>query len=962
MHRSISNRAVSYDGMVTALLGPTNTGKTYQAVAEMLNYHSGIMGFPLRLLARENYDRVVALKGAAAVALVTGEEKIVPPTAQYFLCTVEAMPLDRSFEFLAVDEIQLCADPDRGHIFTDRLLNARGKARTMFMGADTIAPLLRSLIPDIDIRQQARFSQLTYTGFKKLTRLPPRTAIVAFTINDLYDVADMIRRQRGGTAVVLGALSPRTRNAQVEMYQSGEVDFMVATDAIGMGLNMDIHHIAFAATRKFDGQQVRQLGTAEMGQIAGRAGRHTRDGTFGVTGRVTDLDDDMVEAIETHRFDTLSALCWRNSALDFSSPKQLLRTLEMGSGSPLLAKGWPGDDLQALEKLIQRDDIMARTDAETRVRLLWDVCQIPDFRKILSESHQELLAQVYLYLVSGQQVLPEDWVAAQIARLDKTEGDVDTLMNRIAHIRTWTYIAYRPDWLKRPSYWQEITRAIEDKLSDALHEGLLRRFVDRRSAILSKGRGEQGTLLGGVRSDGALVVEGHQVGHLEGFRFIPDTTVTGGDRKLIFSVARSILKPEIERRIQMILTAQPKQFSLRDDGQIYFQKDPTNPLPGDPLARLKKGATLLQPEIELLNSDLLEGQDKAAVSDHVALWLKAHIYSTLEPLFALITDEAMPASARGIAFQVFEGTGIIPRGQVEDLIGTLDQEGRQALRAKKVKLGPLLIFIPDLNKPAAVRLRALMWSLFNDQTLPAPVPRDGAMSVVVDPATANPDFYRAIGYPVYGNRAVRIDMLDRVINSIYDSAKDGKFQAQHAQAEWMGVPISDLYGILTAMGHRHIIKSEEATPAAPAEAQAETIQPSADAAAPEAGTIPEETPSVSEGEAAAPVAAEAPADEAPKPAAKPELDWFFLRRGKAHAEQAARAPRERRVRPKFDKKPGQSTFKKGGDDKKVSDFKKKKFNRDDKHERKEKPEPRVYKAEAKSEDNPFAVLRNLNLK
>jgi len=951
---SITNRAVSYTGRITALLGPTNTGKTYQAVAEMLTHHSGIMGFPLRLLARENYDRVVAMKGVAAVALVTGEEKIVPPTAQYFMCTVEAMPLDRQFEFLAIDEVQLCADPDRGHIFTDRLLSARGTRTTLVMGAETVAPLLRSLVPGIEIRQQARFSQLTYTGFKKLTRLPQRSAIVAFTINDLYDVADMIRRQRGGTAVVLGALSPRTRNAQVEMYQSGEVDFMVATDAIGMGLNMDIHHVAFASTRKFDGQQARQLNASELAQIAGRAGRHTKDGTFGVTGRVTDLDEDVVEAIETHEFDTLGALCWRNAALDFSTPKNLLRTLDAGSGNGQLIKGWPGDDLQALDKLVLRDDIMARTVGEAKVRLLWDVCQIPDFRKILSENHQELLAQVYMHLVSGKEVLPEDWVATQIARLDKTDGDVDTLMNRIAHIRTWTYIAYRPDWLKRPEHWQELTRAIEDKLSDALHEGLLRRFVDRRSAVLIKGKNDQGTLLGGVRSDGALVVEGHQVGHLEGFRFIPDTTVTGADRKLIMSVARSILKPELERRRQMILTAQPKQFSLKDDGQIYFQKDASNPLPGEPLASLKKGASLLQPEIELLNADLLEGQDKAAVTDHVTLWLKSHIYSVLEPLFALITDESLPASARGIAFQVFEGTGIIPRGQVEDLIATLDQEGRQALRSKKVKLGPLLIFIPDLNKPAAVRLRGLMWSLFNDQPLPAPVPRDGAMSVVVDPAAINSDFYRAIGYPVYGTRAVRIDMLDRVINSVYDSAKEGKFQAQHAQAEWMGVPIADLYGVLSAMGHKQIIKApEETAPVVPASADEAAAAPAPVAAEPL-------TTAPAEGEAATePVAA-------PKPAAKPELDWFFLRKGKAHVNQAARAPRERKEmteRPKFEKKFGTKDFTKKSDDaghKKVSDFKKKKFNRND--DRKEKPQPHVYTAEAKSEDNPFAVLSQLKLK
>lgn len=947
----VTSHAIASASRISALLGPTNTGKTYQAVEQMLTHHSGIMGFPLRLLARENYDRIAALKGVHSVALVTGEEKIIPPSARYFFCTVEAMPLDRSFDFLAVDEIQLCADPDRGHVFTDRLLRARGQLETMFMGADTIAPLLQSLIPEIEIRRQSRFSQLTYTGYKKLTRLPSRTAIVAFTINDLYEIADLIRRQRGGTAVVLGALSPRTRNAQVEMYQSGEVDFMVATDAIGMGLNMDISHVAFASTRKFDGQRLRTLNAAELGQIAGRAGRHTRDGTFGVTGPVNEFEPEVVEAIEHHEFESLEALCWRNTDLDFASPRKLLASLEHGSGRPQLIKGWPADDVQALDKLMQREDILVRAHHEEKVRLLWDVCQIPDFRKILSESHQDLLAQIYLHLTGESQIIPEDWAATQIMRLDKTDGDVDTLMSRIAHIRTWTYIAYRPDWLKRPQYWQDLSRAIEDKLSDALHEGLLRRFVDRRSAVLIKGKNKgvdgQSSLLGGVRGDGSVVVEGHPVGQLEGFRFIPDTAVNGPDRKLIMTVARQILKPELERRLKMILTAQPKQFSLKDDGLIYFQPDPTNPLPGQPLATLKKGTTLLQPELDLLNVDLLEQQDRTAVSEHVGNWLKSHIYTVLEPLFLLVTDETLPQSARGIAYQLFEGNGIIPRGQVEDLIQTLDQEGRQALRNKKVKLGPLLIFLPDLNKPAAVRLRALLWSLYNGQPLPAPVPRDGAMSVVVDPAAINPDFYKAIGYPVYGTRAIRIDMLDRVINSVYDSAKDGKFQAQHAQAEWMGCPIADLYGVLEAMGHRRIEK-----PAVPDA----VVENAAEVATPEASSVAAE-PTNAVAEASAPKA----------PQVKPELDWFMLRRGKIHQDKTGFQKREqhgehkggdKKTFTKPDRKAGQRDH--GDHDRKDRSHKKvAKFKKDD---RREKPEPRVYSAEAKQEDSPFAILNQLKLK
>lgn len=938
----VTNKAVPYDGMISAILGPTNTGKTYRAVEQMLTHHSGVIGFPLRLLARENYDKIVQKKGVAAVALVTGEEKIVPKHARYFVCTTEAMPMmlhgNQEFDFLAVDEIQLASDPDRGHIFTDRLLRARGRLETMFMGSETIRPLLKELVLNIDIRSQSRFSNLRYTGFKKLTRLPARSAIVAFTINDLYQVADLIRRQRGGTAIVLGALSPRTRNAQVEMYQNGEVDFLVATDAIGMGLNMDIDHVAFASTRKFDGQNLRKLSPAELAQIAGRAGRHTKDGTFGVTGHIPDFDPDDVQAIENHEFENLASLAWRNAALDFSSPKLLLRSLDTFSGHPALQKGWPGDDFQTLEKFITRDDIMAQTTTPDTIRLLWEVCQIPDFRKTISESHQELLAGVFEHLISDHGVLPDDWAMPQIARLDRVEGDVDTLMSRIAHIRTWTYISYRPGWFKDPESWQAKTRAIEDRLSDALHEGLLRRFVDRRSAVLLKGREEGSVLLAGVKSDGTVVVEGHPVGQLEGFRFIPDPGVNGPDKKIIMSVARNTLKSEIGRRLNMILTAQPKQFTLKDDGQIYFQQDASNPLPGQPLAQVKKGQSLLQPEVELLNSDLLETQDKNAVADHVQTWLKAHINTVLEPLFTLANDEAMSGAARGIAFQIFEGTGIIPRTQVEDLIETLDADGRRELRQKKVKLGPLLIFLPDLNKPAAVRLRALLWSLYNDQSLPAPAPRDGAMSVTVD-ATANQDFYKAIGYPVYGPRAIRIDMLDRVISAVYDAADKGKFRADHKMAEWMGCGINDLYAILEAMGHKRIVTEAPKLEEKPAE---EAVAEAAPA---------EEAP-----------AAEAVAEEA-KPEVKkekPVLDEFYLRRGKAH-----QAAPERKEFVRREKKPFAAERKetRPGDKPKFNNdrpkFDKKKFDNKKKDFKDRKDEPRTFSANAKVEDNPFAILGQL---
>lgn len=945
----------------------------------MLGYHSGIIGFPLRLLARENYDKIVEKKGQHAVALVTGEEKIIPSHARYFVCTTEAMPSmlggREDFEFLAVDEIQLAADPDRGHVFTDRLLRARGSKETMFMGAETVRPLLENLIPNIEIRTQERFSQLTYTGYKKLTRLPARTAIVAFTINDLYEVADQIRRQRGGTAIVLGALSPRTRNAQVEMYQSGEVDFLVATDAIGMGLNMDIEHVAFYSTRKYDGQKLRNLKASELAQIAGRAGRHMKNGTFGVTGPVNDLDEDIVEAIQNHKFPALDALSWRNAALDFDSPKLLLRSLDQWSQTPLLQKGWPGDDYLTLEKLVARDDILVRCATPDRVRLLWDVCQIPDFRKTLSESHQELVSQIFDHLTSDDAVLPDDWVMAQILRLDRTEGDVDTLMSRISHIRTWTYISYRLDWLKDPENWQAKTRAIEDRLSDALHEGLLRRFVDKRSASLIKGREEGTSLLAGIKTDGTVVVEGHPVGHLQGFRFIPDAGVTGADKKLVMSVARNTLKAEIGRRLKMILEAQAKQFTLKDDGQIYFQENATNPLPGVAIARVLKGKSLLQPEVELLNSDLLENQDKAAVTTHLQTWLKTYINTVLEPLFALANDETLSGPVRGIGYQLFESMGLVPRAQLEDLIATLDADTRKELRNKKVKLGPLLVFLPDLNKPAAVRLRGLLWSLFNDQPLPAPVPRDGATSVVVEDS-ANKEFYKTVGYPVYGPRAIRIDMLDRVINAIYDSASGGKFRADHKMAEWMGCGIEQLYAVLEAMGHKRIVKPVEETPVAADEPEPLTA---AETPAVEASSAIAVTPSVEVETSAATETASEPVSVAEIKKEKPQLDEFFLRKGKAHAERQERPQRDF----KKDFK-GKKEFKPSGQgqpsDKpqRAGDLKKPAFNNDrpkferghgdqKKYDKKKdfkdkRDEPRTFSANAKIEDSPFAILQQLKSK
>ncbi len=943
---SVSNKAVASRNPVLALLGPTNTGKTHYALERMMAHRTGVIGFPLRLLARENYDRVVAHKGAHAVALVTGEEKIIPPKARYFLCTVEAMPIEQEFDFLGIDEVQLCADPERGHVFTDRVLRARGLQETMFMGADTMRPVLSALVPGIQFETRDRLSQLSYKGYKKLARLPKRSAIVAFSLEDVYTIADLIRRQRGGTAVVLGALSPRTRNAQVDMYQSGEVDFMVATDAIGMGLNMDIHHVALASTRKFDGQKPRNLTPAEIAQVAGRAGRYIKDGTFGVTGRQQSLDPETVEAIENHDFKNLQEIYWRNADLEFNSPLGLLRSLERPSGDPVLTRGRPSDDYLTLQALCAQDDIMAMTSGPEQVRLLWDVCQIPDFRKTLSDTHQAMIAEIYRHLMSGP--LEEDWTAQQIERLNNVQGDVDTLMARIAHVRTWTYISFRPEWLRNAAHWQERARFIEDRLSDALHEALISRFVDRRAAALMREMPEGQELLAGVRANGEVVVEGHLIGHLQGFSFIPDETAKGAEYKAVIAAARNVLRSEIESRIKTMLDAKPTQFKLADDGRISFQKNPTNPLPGDPIARVRKGQAALSPDIEITESELLTGQDKAAVKDFIAAWLKTHIKEILGPLADLENTDELPGPVRGICFQLYEAMGIVPRENLEDLIASLDPQMRQALRTKQVRLGPILVFLPALNKPAAVRLRGLLWSLWNDKPLPAKLPSDGMVSYKIDPKDIDPRFNQAIGYPVYGPRAIRIDMLDRVINAVYEKAKDGKFKAEHKMAEWLGSSIDDLYAVLEAMGHRKIIEEVKPVEAAPAQPAAEITEKRAEVPS----DVLEGQTAFDFGVAPAPQAAPEIKAEA-KPDIKPELATFRLKKGKAFEKS------------RFEKKP----FEKPQHGEGKKNFEKKKFDKRgggkkfDKKFDKKSEGPKIISAVSRVQaDSPFAILEQLKVK
>lgn len=614
-------------GRVLAVLGPTNTGKTHYAIERMLGHASGMIGLPLRLLAREVYDRVVSIKGAGAVALVTGEEKIVPRHPQYWVTTVESMPLDVSVECLAVDEIQLCADADRGHVFTHRLLHARGNHETLFLGSDTMRPLIQKLVPQAQFISRPRFSDLAYTGARKLTRLPRRSAIIAFSAQSVYEIAELVRRQRGGAAVVLGALSPRTRNAQVALYQSGDVDFMVATDAIGMGLNMDVDHVAFAETDKFDGTVRRALRPQELAQIAGRAGRHMNDGTFGVTGDAVPFEQDTVEAIENHRFDPVRVAQWRNHELEFTTLRHLQASLEAMPPVRGLTRTRSADDAAVLKLVSEMPVVRDMPLAGAALKQLWDVCQIPDFRKVTIDEHAQLVTNIYLHLMSHEGVLPADWIEGHIARLDNSEGEIDAIAARIAHIRTWTYVANRPGWLTDPEHWQGRAREVEDKLSDTLHELLTQRFVDRRTSVLMRALREDEEFIAQVDDDGEVLVEGEYVGRLQGFSFVPDPRALGVHGRALRAAALKGLASEIADRAHKLSIAPEAAITLSEHGRLWWN--------GGIVGRLVKGAEPLSPRVELLADDLLSTGGRERALYRLQGWVNGHIDKVLAPLMAL---------------------------------------------------------------------------------------------------------------------------------------------------------------------------------------------------------------------------------------------------------------------------------------------------------------------------------------
>ncbi len=882
---------------VTAVLGPTNTGKTHLGIERMLAHSSGLIGLPLRLLAREVYNRAVERVGAEQVALITGEEKIKPPNPRFWVATVEAMPRDLDVAFLAIDEIQLAADFERGHVFTDRMLNRRGREETLVLGAATMRPIVERLLPGASIVSRPRLSQLTFSGEKKLTRLPRRSAVVAFSADEVYAIAELIRRQRGGAAVVLGSLSPRTRNAQVELYQSGEVDYLVATDAIGMGLNLDVDHIAFASDRKFDGYQFRKLNPSELAQIAGRAGRAMRDGTFGTSGRCPPFEPELVQALESHTFEPVKLVQWRNSDLDFSSVGALQATLAAAPTESALGRAPVAEDILVLDHAARDDGVRNLIGKPADVERLWDVCQLPDYRKIAPANHAELVVTLFGYL-QREGKIATDWFAQQIAMADRTDGDIDTLSTRIAHIRTWTFAANRPDWLADPEHWQGVARGVEDRLSDALHERLTERFVDRRTSALMRRMRDNNTLDPQFNKTGEVVVEGHVIGRLDGFVFVPEASSGGSDAKTLQNAAQKALVGEIAARAVRLAEAPDEQFVLASDGTLRWT--------GAPVGKLVAGEEVLRPRVRIVADEHLTGAPRDAVETRLDAFVKSHIEKLLGPLSQLAAAADITGIARGVAYQLVEALGVLDRQRVADEVKGLDQPSRATLRKYGVRFGAYHIYLPNLLKPAPRTLAAQLWALKSESAQIKSLDDllhlagSGRTSIPID-REIDAGLYRTAGYRACGERAVRVDILERLADLIRPALSwregapgpkppaavaGGGFTVVNGMTSLTGASGEDFASILRSLGYRMDRRPKPPEPppaaetapaaasapeAAAAEAPVEAAEGSDGVPAPDAdATLAPQTPAeVAEIVDAPPLEAAAPASE-PEPVVTPE--------------------------------------------------------------------------------------------
>jgi ATP-dependent RNA helicase SUPV3L1/SUV3 len=787
---------------ITAVLGPTNTGKTHLAIETMLSFETGMIGFPLRLLAREVYDKIIKKISVDKVALITGEEKIIPSNAKYFLCTVESMPIDKLLEFVGVDEIQMCADHERGHIFTDRLLNMRGEKLTMLMGSNTIKNIISKLDGDIEFINRDRLSKLTYAGHKKISRINRKTAIIAFSSEEVYAIAELIRRQKGGAAIVMGSLSPKTRNAQVELYQSGDVDFLVATDAIGMGINMDLDYVFFSNIKKFDGKKLRKLNLSEMGQIAGRAGRYLNDGNFGVTGDCKEITSEDVELLENHKFEEIRTLFWRNSNLNFNNSFSLIKSLEEKPHIGWLRKIHECEDEKALKYFLKDKSLIKLVFDKKILGLLWECCQIPDFVKKTYGNHYEVIGNVFKSLSSEKGRITDEFMRLQLMKLDKLEGNVDSLSNRIANVRTWSYVSNKNNWIENQDYWIEKTKHLEDKLSDRLHEELTKTFIDKRASVLARGLKQDMEFKTEILENNNVMIDDQFIGKINGLKLELDLKkgALETDIKSLKKAARQSIGPELEKRIQIIVDT--ALIELNDDFKIYWNEFP--------IAKLSVGNDYLNPNFELIVDDTIEKDQKQKLTDFINKWLHNRINTVLKSLIDLKNLKEKNSSIKALAYQLYENNGVLKREQVSTYLKTLGQNERKILRELGVKFGRYHVFLYQLIKPEAVSLRTLLWKNFHQKYYNLKPPTFG-LNFLDDKDSKNKNFMLLCGFEKFDSLFVRIDILERlfmqIINS--DSKENKEIKLIPEMLNLLGCSKDNFKKLLQKMGYKIFDKEDE---------------------------------------------------------------------------------------------------------------------------------------------------------
>ena len=778
---------------ITAVLGPTNTGKTHLAVETMFEYESGILGFPLRLLAREIFDKCVNKIGSEKVALITGEEKIIPKSPNYYICTVESMPQDIIVDFIAVDEIQMCADHERGHIFTERLLHSRGEKLTMFLGSQSMKHVIASIIKNVEFVDRERYSKLTYSGYKKISRLNPKTALIAFSVDEVYAVAELVRRQKGGAAIVMGSLSPKTRNSQVELYQSGDANFLVATDAIGMGINMDINNVSFTNLKKFDGKKIRRLNLSEISQIAGRAGRHINDGNFGITGQCESISANEIEKLEKHQLNNINMIFWRTCELNFESLDNLIRSLSKKSNSEFLRRINDCEDEKVLKFLIKNNKDIKISNTKDEIQTLWECCQIPDFSKKAYGNHINVVQKVFEFLRSKTGKVSNDYMKSQLEYLDKYEGNIDTLANRISNVRTWSYVANKKGWTNNSDFWIERTKYIEDKLSDKLHEELTKSFIDKRISILSRSL-KQDIILGTeIKNENEVVIDGMYIGLLKGMRLNLDLK-SGSlktDIKSLRKAARQAIVPELIRRTAKII--ENESFEISDDHKIYWMNNP--------IAYLVPGKDYLNPKLELLVDEALDLESKEKLKKNLEKKLRMLIVNELSDLVNLSQSKFENSYVRALSYQLFENNGVIKREMINEIIKNIPKENRASLRKSGIKLGRYHVFLPKMLKPSAVNLRTKLWKLYFPNDKKNFIPKFG-LNFLENKNISDKKFLLLCGFENFENFYIRIDILERLFLKIIEKTKNGMFKIESNMVNLIGCSNENFYKLLKLMQYK----------------------------------------------------------------------------------------------------------------------------------------------------------------